>query len=490
MSQAPSASEASPAERPPLPSGVVAFVKRDCPTCELVVPILEAISSQVPLTVYTQDDPEFPAGIDALDDTDLTVSWHYDIEAVPTLLRVESGREVERAIGWHRGEWEALSRVDGLGPGLPELRPGCGSLSVDPSRAQELAVRFSGSKLGSRRVEIASLEDEMQACFDRGWSDGLPVVPPTEARVLAMLEGTTRSPDELVAVVPPDLTPCTVEKVAINAVMAGCRPSYLPVVLAAVEAACTDKFNIHGLLATTMSAGPVLIVNGPIRKRIGMNSGKNVLGQGNRANSTIGRALQLVIRNVGGGRPGDVDRATLGNPGKVGFCFAEDEEGSPWTPFSTDFGFDAGTDTVTLFPGEGPRTIVDQLSREPESLARSLAASLRTMYSPKAVMAFEVILIVSPEHSRIFREAGWSKADLRAKLHELTLIPGDELVRGALGMAEGLPESVRGSSIPKFRPDGLHIVHAGGGAGLFSAIIAGWVNGEMGSQTVSWEIQS
>ncbi len=489
MSQDPPLSETA-AERPPLPSGLVAFVKRDCPTCLLVAPILEAIAKQTPITVYTQDDPEFPPGIEAVDDTDLSVSWHHEIEAVPTLLRVDSGREVERALGWHRGEWETLTGIEGLGPGLPELRPGCGSLSVDPVRGPELAIRFSGSKLMSRRVEVATLEDEMQVCFDRGWSDGLPVVPPTPARVLAMLEGTHRSPDEIVAIVPPDLAPCSVEKVAINAVMAGCRPAYLPVVLAAVEAACTDKFNIHGLLATTMSTGPVLIVNGPIRKRIGMNSGKNALGQGNRANSTIGRALQLVIRNVGGGRPGEVDRATLGNPGKVGFCFAEDEEGSPWTPLSTDYGFEAGTDTVTLFPGEGPRTIVDQLSRDPESLARSFAASLRTMYTPKAVMAFDAILIVSPEHSRIFREAGWSKQDLRAKLHELTLMPGDELVRGALGIAEGLPDSVRGKSIPKFRPDGLHIVHVGGGAGLFSAIIPGWVNGEMGSQIVTWEIQS
>ena len=490
MSQAPSASDPSKELPPPLPSGVVAFVKRDCPTCLLVEPILQAIALEVPITVYTQDDPEFPAGLKPVDDTELTVSWHYDIDVVPTLLRVEAGRVVETALGWHRGEWEKLSGVEGLGPDLPELRVGCGSLSVDPSRAPELALRFSGSKLQSRRVETASLEDDIQACFDRGWTDGLPVVPPTEARVLAMLEGTTRSPEELVAVVPPDLQPCSVEKVAINAVMAGCRPSYLPVVLAAVEAACTDEFNIHGLLATTMSAGPVLIVNGPIRKRIGMNSGNNVLGQGNRANSTIGRALQLVIRNVGGGRPGDVDRATFGNPGKVGFCFAEDEEGSPWTPLSTDFGFEAGTNTVTLFPGEGPRTIFDQLSREPESLARSFAASLRTMYSPKSVMVFDVVLIVSPEHARVFREAGWSKEDLRAKLHELTLLPGDELVRGAQGIAEGLPDGVRGKSIPKFRPDGLHIVHAGGGAGLFSAIIAGWVNGEMGSRTVSWEIQS
>jgi hypothetical protein len=487
MSQAPSESLE---ERPPLPNGLVAFVKRDCPTCELVVPVLEALAGQAELTIYSQDDPNFPDGLHPQDDTDLSLSWHHEIEAVPTLLRVEGGHEVERALGWHRGEWEALARVSGLGPDLPELRPGCGSLSVDPSRAPELALRFSGSKLRARRVEIAELEDEVEAFFDRGWSDGLPVVPPTEARVLAMLEGTRRAADEIVAVVPPDLAPCTVEKVAINAVMAGCRPEYLPVVLAAVEAACTDEFNIHGLLATTMSAGPVLIVNGPIRNRIGMNSGKNVLGQGNRANSTIGRALQLVIRNVGGGRPGEVDRATLGNPGKLGFCFAEDEEGSPWTPLSADLGFEAGTDTVTLFPGEGPRTIVDQLARDPESLCHAFAASLKTMYTPKMVLAFDAILVVSPEHVRIFREAGWSKDDVKARLHALTLMPGDDLVRGAGGIADGFPETVKGKSLPKFRPDGLHLVHCGGGAGLFSAIIPGWANGEMGSKTVAWEIRS
>jgi hypothetical protein len=272
--------------------------------------------------------------------------------------------------------------------------------------------------------------------------------------------------------------------------MAGCKSEYLPVVLAAVEAACTDAFNIHGLLATTMSVGPVLIVNGPIRHRIGMNSGKNVFGQGNRANSTIGRALALVIRNVGGGRPGEVDRAALGNPGKLSFCFAEDEEGSPWTPLSTDFGFEAGTDTVTLFPGEGPRTIVDQIAREPVALAHSFAAGLKAMYSPKMVLAMDVVLAVSPEHSRVFREAGWSKDDLKAKLHELMLIPGAELLRGAGGIAEGLPDSVKDQTIPKFRPGGIHIVHCGGGAGLFSAIIPGWLSGEKGSQTVAWEIRS
>jgi hypothetical protein len=477
-------------DTPSLPEGLVAFVKRDCPTCELVEPVLAQLAAASDLTVYSQDDPAFPSAPRAIDDRDLAVSWQHEIEAVPTLLRVENGVEKERRLGWHRGEWEALSGVRGLGAGLPEQRPGCGSLSVDPSRVDELRVRFEASSLRARRLELASDEDEFETMYARGWSDGLPLVPPTEQRVLAMLEGTPRAADELVAVVPPDLAPCTVEKVAINAVMAGCKPEYLRVVLTAVEVACTDAFNIHGLLATTMSVGPIMIVNGPIRKRLGMNSGINAFGQGNRANATIGRALQLVIRNVGGGRPGEVDRATLGNPGKLGFCFAEDEEGSPWTPLACDFGAERGTDALVLFPGEGPRTLIDQLSREPESLARTFAVNLRAMYHPKlGGGAMEAILAVSPEHSRVFRAAGWSKRNLLERLFELLMLPGDELVRGADGIAEGLPEIVRGKPIPKFRPDGLRIVHVGGGAGLFSAIIAGWLSGEGGSQTVMREIQ-
>ena len=477
-------------ERAPLPDGVVAFVKRDCPTCELVVPALAQLAAETTLTIYTQDDVAFPQGLDPVDETALERSWHHEIEAVPTLMRVEKGAEVARALGWHREEWEALTGVSGLGPELPDWRPGCGSLSVDPNRIDELRVRFSGSKLHARRVEIAELEDEWEALHERGWSDGLPVVPPTEARVLAMLEGTSRAPDELVATVPPDLAPCTVEKVAINAVMAGCRPEYLPVVIAAVEAVCTDEFNMHGVLATTMGVGPILVVNGPIRRALGMNSGINVFGQGNRANSTIGRAVQLVVRNVGGGRPAEVDRATYGNPGKLGFCFAEDEEGSPFEPFSTQFGFAPGTDTVTVFAGEGPRNVVDQLARDPEALCRSLAACLRTVHHPKAVIAFDTILAMGPEHSRIFREAGWDRGRVLGRLHELLQLRGGEIVRGAGGMAEGaaLPPGSEEALVPKFRENGLLLVHCGGGAGLFSAIIGGWVNGAMGSQPVTREI--
>ena len=483
-------------ERPTLPDGFVAVVKRDCPTCELVQPVLVQLAdAAVLVAVVTQDDPSFPdlsgagSAPERRFDDDLAISYLWDIETVPTLLRIEDGEEVDRIVGWERGSWEQLTGTPDLGPDLPEWRPGCGSLSVDPSRADELAARFSASGLRSRRVELAELEDEFEAMWDRGWSDGLPLVPPTEARVARMLSGTSRAPDEVVAVVPPDLVECTVEKVAVNAVMAGCLPEHLPVVLAALEGACTREFNMHGLLATTFFSGPILIVNGPIRRRIGMNSGVNALGQGNRANATIGRALQLVVRNVGGGLPGGVDRATLGSPGKLGFCFAEDEEGSPFTPLAVARGLEPGTDAVTLFAGHGPTSIIDQRSREPESLTRSFAAVLRANAHPKLPLKIDAVLVVSPEHGRIYREAGWGREQLMERLGELLLLDSDELVQGAGGIAEGIPEAFAGLQLPKFREGGLLVCHAGGGAGLFSAVLGGWVNGEEGSDPVTVPIR-
>jgi thiol-disulfide isomerase/thioredoxin len=470
-----------------LPDGVVAIVKRDCPTCELVAPVLREIAAAgVPLTVYSQDDPAFPSGVTVIADTSLDVSFALELQTVPTVVRIEDGREVDRLEGWLREKWEELTGVRPLGEGLPDHRPGCGSRTLEPG----VAARRAARSLRSRRVEIGEAEDVHESLFERGWTDGLPVVPPTPERVARMLDGTTRAPDDVVTVVPPDLVECTVEKVAVNAVMAGCKPEYLPVVLAVVEAVCTDAFNGHGLLATTYFSGPVVIVNGPVARASGMNSGVNVFGQGNRANATIGRAVQLVIRNVGGGRPGGVDRATLGNPGKYTFCFAEDEDGSPWEPLHVERGFARDASTVTVFAGEGPRGVVDQLSREPESLARSLAACLRTVAHPKLPMAFDAILVVSPEHARVFREAGWSKAQLRSELQALLQLSGEDIVRGAGGIAEGVPEAMREATLPKFRPDGLLIVHAGGRAGLFSAIIGGWVNGETGSQPVTMEVRT
>jgi hypothetical protein len=439
--------------------------------------VLEQLAAAEPsTTIYSQDDPAFPEGLTVVDDTGLEQSYRLSIQIVPTLIRLEDGREVERTYGWDRREWERVSGAPGLGVELPDSRPGCGSKTEDPGVADRLAVRFGAVKFQSREVLVDYGGDPIEACFARGWSDGLPVVPPTPERVLAMLKGTTRRPEEVVGRIPPDYAECTVEKAAINAVLAGCKPEYFPVVLAAIEAALAPDFGLHGVLCTTNFIGPVVLVNGPIARAIGMNSRVNALGQGNRANATIGRALQLVVRNVGGGRPGEIDRATLGHPGKYTFCFAEDEEGSQWESYAVEKGFSQDTSTVTLFVGDGAAPIVDEISRTPESLARSYAACLRAAHHPKKVIDVVAFLVVTPEHARVFHEAGWSKQRLRSELDRLLQIPVAELMRGAGGIDAGiLPSEVPAGSgtLPKFRTGTLNIVRAGGGAGKFSAYISG-----------------
>jgi hypothetical protein len=271
--------------------GLVAVVKRDCPTCELTVPVLSELAQRVGLQVYTQDDPSFPETVpERIDDTALDISHRLKIEIVPTLIRMENGREAGRTYGWDRGEWERVTGISGLGKDLPESRPGCGAKNIEPGIIERLKIRFNETGLKSRRIAIGGDEDEQEAMHERGWSDGLPLVPPTEERVLRMLDGTARDPQEVIGLIPPALQPATVEKIAINAVMAGCKPEYLPVVLAAVEAVLEEGFAMHGVLATTMFVGPVVVVNGPIRRRIGMNAKGNALGQGNRANGAVQRS--------------------------------------------------------------------------------------------------------------------------------------------------------------------------------------------------------
>ena len=472
-----------------LPDGLAVVVKRDCPTCVMVEPVLRQLAAAGKITIVSQDDPAFPAGAGSvIDDRSLKLSWDHKIETVPTVLRIERGEEKARAVGWHREEWESLTRMKGLGPELPVQRPGCGSLTTDPNIADELALKFGNFAFKARKVEIGAYEDDMEAGFDRDWSDGLPVVPPTEVRVWRMLQGTRRDPHEVLGNMPPDYQPCTVEKVAINAVMAGCRPEYMPVLLAAVEAALDDAFCLHGVIATTMFIGPIVIVNGPARKTLGMNSGVNALGQGNRANSTIGRALQLTIRNVGGGKPGGVDRSTLGNPGKVGFCFAEDEEGSCWEPLSVERGIAPGKSAVTLYAGYGVQGVVDQVSRSPESLTASFAACLNAMYHPKSFPGPDAFVVMAPDHQRLYREAGWSKAKFKAEIDRLTTVDADKILTGLDGMLTGAPLSAKGTRIRKFRDGGFNVVMAGGRAGLFSAILPGWSPGSVNSQVTTREV--
>lgn len=464
--------------------GFVVFAKEECHTCQLVTPVLRTLArTDRKLVIYTQDDPAFPENLDAVDDTMLEQSFRLDVETVPTLIRMSGGREVARTVGWDRADWERVTGLRGLGEGLPGFQPGCGSKTRDPGVYEHLVARFGHPGLGARQITLGDWDDEAEAAFERGWTDGLPVVAPTDARILRMLSGTSRKPEDVVGLIPPNLAPCTVEKVAINAVMAGCKPEYMPVVLASLEAALEPLFTMHGLLCTTCFSGPVIVVNGPIARAIGMNWGINALGQGNRANMTIGRALQLVIRNVGGGRPGEIDRSTLGWPGKISCCFAEDETDPSWQPLSVARGIAAGQSAVTLFQGYGVQACMDQRSRTPEELTRSLALSLGAVAHPKAYDVGIAMLVLSPEHYAIFRGAGWDRARIEDELLAAAVRPGRELIVGAQGIGEGISPARADEMVPKFRRGGLLIVRAGGPAGLWSGILPGWPGTRVHDQT-------
>ena len=486
---------------------LVVFWKHDCPTCDLVLPVVDRALAGSRLDVITvsqseeHETAEFVAshrlGLPVVRDADLGVSDDWDIDTVPSLFLCDKTGEVTASmVGWDAAAFGSLLEAAGVAvpdlTGVPAHRPGCGSRNVDPSVAGRLRVRREAHRLRSRRLTRPAQEDAFEYFFERGLTDGLPVVPPTEERVLAMLDGTSRDPGEVVALVPPNLVEGTVEKIAVNAVMAGCRPEYLPVVLAAVEAACTDEFNMHGLLCTTYFAGPVVIVNGPIRYRIGMNSAGNALGQGNRANATIGRALQLTVRNLGGGRPGEIDQATFGQPGKYTFCFAEREEVSPWEPLHVERGFAPDDSTVTVYAGEGPRAVVDQLSRTSRQLATSFGLCAQSVAHPKIPGGFDALFVVSPEHCRTFAADGWLKDDVRSHIRAVTTRPLAEWRRDE-ECGEGLPPGAVSDDdttpLPKFfSDDQIPIVVAGGDAGMFSAIVGGWVAGPTGSQMVTRRI--
>src|ERR687887_526938 len=276
---------------------------------------------------------------------------------------------------------------------------------------------------GSRRGPPTQM-DEFEAWFEKGVTDGLPVVPPTRERVETMLAATRRARDELIGEMPPNYGRLTVEKAAVNAVMAGCRPDYLPVVLAAAACACDPDFNLHGVATSTHFSAPLIVVHGPVRQRIGINCSFGVFGPGYRANATIGRALRLLMINIGGARPGEVSMSTFGHPGRYTYCIAENEEASPWPPYSVDRGFPAGTSTLTLFAGEAPHGISDHASRAARELAGSLGWSMAGLWNSKHFPLYShTMLVVGPEHAPTFADDGWSRDDLARYLHETIRVP-------------------------------------------------------------------
>lgn len=340
--------------------------------------------------------------------------------------------------------------------------------------------------------------DDIEAWFDKGVTDGLPIVPPSRERVSLMLAGTSRSRQGLLGEVPPNYGRATVEKVAVNAVMAGCRPEYLPVVLAAVEAACNPAFNLHGMSASTHFSAPLIVVNGPIRSRIGLNCSFGVFGPGHRANATIGRALRLVMINIGGAKPGETSMSTFGHPGRYTYCIGEYEEVSPWPPYHVERGYAKEQSAVTVFAGEGPHGISDHASRTARSLAGSLGWSMVGLWNAKHFPLYShTMLVVGPEHAHTFGGDGWSKDDLKRHLFETvrlpygTLLPGEDNGEGTnLRFAKG-EEPPPDRLISKFPSvEDIHLVVAGGTAGRFSMAIPGWLGTKNGSSPITVPIEN
>jgi thiol-disulfide isomerase/thioredoxin len=364
--------------------GIIVVVKKDCPTCLLIAPVLEELEqSGKEVSVYYQDTSDFLSVTNVIDDRELEVSYRLNIEIVPTLLMFSGGKESSRLTGWEREEWRSCLELESLGEDLPDWRPGCGSRSVEPEIIDVLEAKFGNFDFSARKIPLPLLADDIEYCFENGWTDGLPVVPPTQERVLRMLKGTSRAPNEVLGVLPPYSIQCTVSKVAINAVLAGCKPEYFPVVLAAVEAALEPAFCLHGLL----------------------------------------------------------------------------DESTSWTTLSEERGLDRGVSAVTLFSADGPIGCVDQKSREPEGLIYSLAGTLKGINHIDMANGSDAVVIIGPEHGRVFDNAGWSKERTVDALQSALLIRGENL-------------------------------RAGGQAGLFSAIIPGWImKGAPGTDPITKEIK-
>jgi hypothetical protein len=328
----------------------------------------------------------------------------------------------------------------------------------------------------------------IEAYFERGWTDGLPVVPPTEKSIALMLAGASLPGDETIGEIPERGVVVSAEKLAINAVMAGCRPEYLPVVVAAIRGLCRPEFAYHGPASSTGGSAMVLIVNGPITRRLGINSGNNVFGQGVRANATIGRAVRLTMMNVMNTRPGFLDRATLGNPGKYSFCFAENEVEHPWEPLHVERGYGPEQSAVTVYASNTLSLIYNQLAAEPEPLLRCFADALCHLGTPNLRGFNQSLMVLAGEHADVLRQSGWSKQDVRRFLVEHARRSVADLKRAARrpGAVEPGDESRWKHAFE--RPEDILIVCAGGQAGSWSACLPGWGNKWTRSVTTAIDI--
>lgn len=280
-------------------------------------------------------------------------------------------------------------------------------------------------KTAGGALEIADdFQAVNEAYIERGWSDGLPIVPPTIERVEAMLAWCDRPWHEPVAKIPPRWGEATPVRLAANAVMAGCLPEYFPLFLLAIEALCTEKFNLYGLQTTTHLCAPLLVVNGPVARELDINAGHNAFGPGWRSNATIGRAIRLALLNIGGGKPGSGDMATFGSPAKYSYCIAENEAKNPWQPLHVERGYPVEASTVSVFAAEAPHNINDHESISGAGILKMIANSVAITGSHNVLLpGGEALIVLGPEHAATIARDGYSKSDVQRMLYENTQVP-------------------------------------------------------------------
>ena len=319
-------------------------------------------------------------------------------------------------------------------------------------------------RLDSQQIEIADDFEAVQALYlERGWSDGLPIVPPTPERVeamLASLDSSLFTPQQVIAEIPPNWGGATVERLAINAVMAGCRPEYLPIIVAAVEAMGDPAFNFYAIQATTHPCAPLLIINGPIRTELGFNSGSGAYGPGWQPNATIGRAIRLALLNIGGAYPGVEDMSTQGAPSKYTYCVAENEGENPWQPLHLERGFRPEQNAVTVLAGEPPHNINDHTGRSADDILTIIAGAMAVTGANNAYTGGETLLALGPEHAATIARDGLSKWDVAEWLHRRARIPLERYTRDTMLERFGhIPEE----PVPMVNtPEDLAIIVLGG----------------------------
>ena len=335
----------------------------------------------------------------------------------------------------------------------------------------------SGAATANEHLTFANEDEALEAFHTRRLTDGLPVVLPTAERVQAMVAGSGRPASDVIAVVPPRWAEATVENIAINAVMAGCRPQYMPVLIAALQAAADPAFGLYSVQATTHPCAVLMLVSGPIAQELGLNFRHGAFGPGFRANASIGRAMRLVLVNVGGGIPGEGDQATHGSPAKFSYCVAENEAATPWEPFRVTRGFGKSDSTVTVFSGEGPHNINDHVCTSAETTLTVVADTMTTIGHNNAgsVIRGDVLVAFGPEHAHTVASSGMSKADVQKFLYERARNKVGLLKLRAMYKAENWPDWVDQNDDEALcpivgKPEDIHIVVTGG-PGKHSAFI-------------------